>query len=289
MASSTSAAAAAPAQASPPTKQPSSTATATATPILPTQFARVYALAHPALLLSLVAYRFSSVIEDPVAELLGGIPYLVGLQVVYVMGCLPPAGSEKEDGSSTEGKKTSSGPARRRGPGGKSSSASVGWSAGLVLAIWKLTPALLSLTLTTLLATPILSFLLVLFGAPLTTHNALTLLCGAHMALLSAFPLIYVHGVDGAIWKEIWGAWRPMDAVWGGALGTCFGAWFGAVPIPLDWDRPWQAYPITILTGAYIGFAAGMLLGQVPGLHGKRVQFAPGPEELAEQQGLKVE
>lgn len=31
---------------------------------------------------------------------------------------------------------------------------------------------------------------------------------------------------------------RPADAVWGGALGTGVGAWFGAVPIPLDWYVP---------------------------------------------------
>ena len=29
---------------------------------------------------------------------------------------------------------------------------------------------------------------------------------------------------------------------WGG-LGTLLGAWVGAVPIPLDWDRDWQVSP----------------------------------------------
>lgn len=96
-------------------------------------------------------------------------------------------------------------------------------------------PALISLTLTTLLATPAFTILLVLFGAPLTTHNFETILCAAHMAMLSATPLVYVHGVDGSTWREIWGVNRPTDAVWGGALGTGVGAWFGAVPIPLDW------------------------------------------------------
>ncbi|KAL4903864.1 hypothetical protein BDW74DRAFT_155527 [Aspergillus multicolor] len=254
--------------------------------ILPTQFARVYALAHPALLLSLIVYRFSSVVENPVAELLGDIPYLVGLQAVYVMGCLPPAGSEKETSSDTSETKTvkksaSMSALRRRGKAAGGSS----WSTGLVLVAWKLTPALLSLTLTTLLSTPVLAILLILFGAPFTTHHALTFLCAAHMALLTSFPLIYTHGVDGNVWSEIWGAARPLDAVWGGALGTCIGAWLGAVPIPLDWDRPWQAYPITILTGAYIGYAAGMLLCRVQGLYGKKVQFAPGPEELAAARG----
>ncbi|KAL4782184.1 GPI biosynthesis protein Pig-F [Aspergillus varians] len=280
----------APTSASTPKPKPSQPPTS----ILPSQFARVYALAHPAILLSLVAYRFSSVTDNPVGELLGDIPYLVGLQVVFVMGCLPPAGTEKETTSTststvpgTDDTKTvkkisgggggsGSGPRRR----GKSSSSALSvWSAGLIQVAWKLAPALLSLTLTILLATPVLSFLLILFGAPLTTHHVLTFLCAAHMALLSCFPLVYVHGAVGSVWKEIWGAARPMDAVWGGALGTCLGAWVGAVPIPLDWDRPWQAYPITILTGAYIGYALGVLGGRVTGVFGKRVEFAPAPEQ----------
>ena len=33
------------------------------------------------------------------------------------------------------------------------------------------------------------------------------------------------------------------------------GTWFGAFPIPLDWDRPWQAWPITCVIGAVIGNA----------------------------------
>lgn len=58
------------------------------------------------------------------------------------------------------------------------------------------------------------------------------------MALLSAAPLVYVHGVDGPVWREIWAVNRPADAVWGGALGAGVGAWLGAVPIPLDWYVP---------------------------------------------------
>ncbi|KAL4946045.1 GPI biosynthesis protein family Pig-F-domain-containing protein [Aspergillus oleicola] len=242
--------------------------------ILPSQFAQIYSLAHPALLLSLVTYRFNSVIENPVNELLNDIPYLVGLQVVYVMGCLPPTGGEK-DGAGQEKKSQAGGAGGPRRRGKSSSSSGANWSANLVFVVWKLTPALLSLTLTALLSTPILTLLLILFGAPFTTHHVLTFLCATHMALLSAFPLIYVHGVDGSIWKEVWGAARPADAVFCGALGTCLGAWGGAVPIPLDWDRPWQAYPITILTGAYIGFCAGMLIGRVRGVFGKRIEFVP--------------
>lgn len=44
-------------------------------------------------------------------------------------------------------------------------------------------------------------------------------------------------------------------------MGTCVGAWLGAVPIPLDWDREWQKWPVTILCGIYGGYLAGKLLG----------------------------
>ncbi|KAI9369871.1 GPI biosynthesis protein family Pig-F-domain-containing protein [Aspergillus egyptiacus] len=265
-------------QHSPSKRKPS----APPTSILPSQFAQIYSLAHPVLLLSLVVARFNAVVNGPIPELLNGIPFLVALQVIFVMVCLPPAGAKPETkdtavaaprtGTGTSPETRKSGP-RRKIP----KSSSNGFVGAFVHVLWKLTPALLSLTLTALLATPVLAILLVLFGAPFTTHQALTFLCGAHMALLAVFPLIYVHGVDGDVWREIWGASRPADAVWGGTLGTALGAWLGAVPIPLDWDRPWQAYPITVLAGAYGGYVLGVVLGRTKGVFGKRIEFADVP------------
>ncbi|KAL2004542.1 hypothetical protein VTN00DRAFT_3427 [Thermoascus crustaceus] len=272
------------------------------TDILPSRAAQTYAHIHPALLLSVYAAQFPSLVADPVNTLINELPLLAALQVAYFVTCLPPVGSTPSSAelSAAEGgeKKTGS------GSGSPSSTTSV-IRAGKVGyrrkhghhhhhhnrgGLWgKLTPALLSLTLTTLLATPVLFILLVLFGAPLTTHNAHTLLCAGHMALLSAAPLIYVHGVDGPVWREIWAVNRPADPVWGGALGAGVGAWLGAVPIPLDWDRPWQAFPITILTGAYIGYAVGSLICRTPLLYGKRIQFTPPEEEEEQQQEAEVE
>ncbi|XP_053642920.1 uncharacterized protein PIG-F isoform X2 [Cherax quadricarinatus] len=31
------------------------------------------------------------------------------------------------------------------------------------------------------------------------------------------------------------------------------GAWLGAIPIPLDWDTPWQVWPLTCSIGAVLG------------------------------------
>ncbi|RAH41234.1 PIG-F family protein [Aspergillus brunneoviolaceus CBS 621.78] len=258
--------------------------------ILPSQLARIYSFAHPAAVLLGFAVRFPQLVNDPVSEMLNALPFLAASQVVFAIICLPPAGGSLDNtlgnsssGATPSGTSSSSSniilrpgrPARRKGGGGGSGGAGAGVGGGVLGGLGgKVIPSLLALILTALLATPVLAILLVLFGAPFTTHHAQTALCAAHMALLAAVPLVYVHGVDGAVWREVWGAGRPADAVWGAALGTCVGAWLGAVPIPLDWDRPWQAFPITILAGAYLGFAAGTLLGRTKWVYGKRLRFA---------------
>jgi hypothetical protein len=55
------------------------------------------------------------------------------------------------------------------------------------------------------------------------------------MAVLTVLPLVYVHGVDKVKWREIAAVFMPFDEVWGATVGTCVGAWLGAIPIPLDW------------------------------------------------------
>jgi phosphatidylinositol glycan class F len=52
----------------------------------------------------------------------------------------------------------------------------------------------------------------------------------------------------------------PIDEVFGATVGTLIGAWVGAVPIPLDWDREWQKWPVTILADAVGKIVGGTLL-----------------------------
>lgn len=118
----------------------------------------------------------------------------------------------------------------------------------------------LSLLLTALL-TPALHLAFVLFGAPFLTHIPHTLLVSANLALLALLPLFYVRGVDAGAWLAIGSAMAPFDETFGGAAGALFGAWLGAVPIPLDWDREWQKWPVTILSGLYGGYLLGKLVG----------------------------
>ena len=120
--------------------------------------------------------------------------------------------------------------------------------------------ALLSLVLT-ILVTPFLHAIMILFGAPFLTHVPHTFLCAAHLTILSLFPLFYVHGVDSAAWLAVAGFRAPFDETFGALVGAVIGAWLGAVPIPLDWDREWQQWPVTILCGIYGGWALGKTLG----------------------------
>ena len=59
------------------------------------------------------------------------------------------------------------------------------------------------------------------------------------------------------------------------ALGSVIGSWLGAFPIPLDWDRPWQAWPITCCLGAVAGHAVASMWEVVKALRtpGKGSRF----------------
>ena len=185
--------------------------------------------------MSMYAYRFNAIVADPVPALLSILAPLAVLQIAYVAVCLPPTGETPKVKKSKPGEK------RRHTPGKLES----GVNGTIVVRLHNLPiqqsklicpqPAFLSLLLTALAATPLLTATLILFGAPVTTHHLHTLLCSAHIALLSTLPLVYVHGVNGETWRQIVALLLPIDEVYGGLIGTVLGAWLGAVPIPLDW------------------------------------------------------
>ena len=47
------------------------------------------------------------------------------------------------------------------------------------------------------------------------------------------------------------------------AFGACVGAWFGALPIPLDWDRAWQKWPVSVVRGMTLGHLVGATMAIV--------------------------
>jgi len=131
----------------------------------------------------------------------------------------------------------------------------------------------------TALIVPLLHIIFVLFGAPFLTHQTETLLCSATLAILSVFPVFYAHGVGANAWKSICGFSAPLDEIVGGFWGGIIGAWLGAVPIPLDWDREWQKWPVTIVCGLLAGYVVGRLVGGFATLEAKKGEGSRAKKE----------
>lgn len=146
------------------------------------------------------------------------------------------------------------------------------WRDGLLILLPSQQTTIFALILTAT-TVPLITALQILFGAPFTTHLEHTLLSSAHISLLALFPLFYIHGVDSVRWLEIASLYAPVDEVFGAALGCVLGAWLGAVPIPLDWDREWQKWPVTVITGGFGGYVIGKFVGGLGFVRGKRIEL----------------
>ncbi|KAL1412623.1 Glycosylphosphatidylinositol (GPI) anchor assembly protein [Vanrija albida] len=146
----------------------------------------------------------------------------------------------------------------------------MGWWSRKMAALWGVSPGaerLKETIATTLGAAAFFHLALVLLGAPIASRAADTALLATHLALLAATPIVYALGVpsihdDGIAARyrltRIVCQWAPETAaeraLTAGLAGTLVGAWVGALPLALDWDRPWQAYPLTPMVGSLVGF-----------------------------------
>lgn len=104
--------------------------------------------------------------------------------------------------------------------------------------------------------------LLILLGAPLASHLKETYLLSIHLSLLIFYPLLILYKYDYKLLIKFLDADGVYNAIAKNqilfsAVLAVIGTWFGIIPIPLDWDRDWQQWPITLLTGAYIGSFVG--------------------------------
>ncbi|CAH0725386.1 unnamed protein product, partial [Brenthis ino] len=104
---------------------------------------------------------------------------------------------------------------------------------------------------------------IILFGAPFLEYHEETLMLSSLLTLLTVFPLIAHTGVELAV-QLLFGLKNfSRDTIIAmlvnNALLTVCGAWLGAVVIPLDWNTPWQQWPIS----CYLGAIGGYLLSNV--------------------------
>lgn len=110
--------------------------------------------------------------------------------------------------------------------------------------------------------------ILVLFGAPLYAHVKETYVLSYHLALIFVQPVLVLYKLRFHEIAALFSLERIYRAIFSNpilsssALGV-LGTWLGVIPIPLDWDRPWQQWPITLLAGGYGGAFAGFVLSLV--------------------------
>ncbi|WVQ79352.1 hypothetical protein IAT38_001449 [Cryptococcus sp. DSM 104549] len=123
---------------------------------------------------------------------------------------------------------------------------------------------------TTLAGVPVFYVVLTVMGAPLDSHYLQTILLSLHLSILTVWPVIHTLGIPSLQDDGIFARFRltrlfcefrtenPIErALVYPPVGALLGAWLGALPIPLDWDRPWQSYPLTIAFASILGFIFG--------------------------------
>ncbi|XP_049869859.1 phosphatidylinositol-glycan biosynthesis class F protein [Pectinophora gossypiella] len=104
---------------------------------------------------------------------------------------------------------------------------------------------------------------IILFGAPFLDCHEETLMLSALLTLLTVFPMIAHAGVEPSMQLVFglkgYGKDTIVEMLVNNAMLTVCGAWLGAVVIPLDWNTPWQQWPIP----CYLGAIGGYLLSNV--------------------------
>ncbi|GFZ04018.1 hypothetical protein Acr_16g0006420 [Actinidia rufa] len=104
----------------------------------------------------------------------------------------------------------------------------------------------------------------VALGAPVGVNYFLkTVNWSLVMSLFTVVPAASVYGSSWMDWQRIFAHTKPSGSIdymiCLPAHGAVIGAWFGAWPMPLDWERPWQEWPICVSYGAIAGYLIAMV------------------------------
>lgn len=112
--------------------------------------------------------------------------------------------------------------------------------------------------------------LVILFGAQVQSQYEETIMLCTLLCSLTIFPAC-LHLGSSSVLSVLFGIRVSRDALYDlllcGLRYTLLGTWVGSFVIPLDWDRPWQVWPIPCASGAMFGFMFGnfiMFLSLLP-------------------------
>ncbi|XP_071079878.1 phosphatidylinositol-glycan biosynthesis class F protein-like [Haliotis cracherodii] len=104
----------------------------------------------------------------------------------------------------------------------------------------------------------------VLYGAPFTEATAETFHFALLLSTTSVLPACMFLGPHLNTWIRVFAHINPdlgkESVVFITSIASVVGAWLGAFPIPLDWDRPWQVWPISCVLGTLIGYCTGLIV-----------------------------
>ncbi|XP_014303068.2 phosphatidylinositol-glycan biosynthesis class F protein [Myotis lucifugus] len=104
----------------------------------------------------------------------------------------------------------------------------------------------------------------VLYGAPLIELVLETFLFAVILSTFTTVPCLCLLGPNLKAWLRVFSR-NGVTSVWENSLqittiSSFLGTWLGAFPIPLDWERPWQVWPISCTLGATFGYVAGLVI-----------------------------
>ncbi|NXA26312.1 PIGF protein, partial [Ibidorhyncha struthersii] len=118
--------------------------------------------------------------------------------------------------------------------------------------------------------------IIVLYGAPLIESVTETFLFAVLLSTFTTLQCLCILGPNLQAWIRVFSK-NGATSIWESSLQittmcSILGAWFGAFPIPLDWDRPWQVWPISCSLGATFGYMAGLIIAPL-WIHWNRKQL----------------
>ncbi|KAL0755000.1 hypothetical protein Bca101_092668 [Brassica carinata] len=103
-------------------------------------------------------------------------------------------------------------------------------------------------------------------GAPVGMHTTshLMQISTKNNSLVLSNVCFHVFGASWTDWHRAFASMKPIGNIEYmiviPAYGAIVGGWFGAWPMPLDWGRPWQEWPICVCYGAIGGCIVGQIL-----------------------------
>ena len=107
----------------------------------------------------------------------------------------------------------------------------------------------------------VLHWVLVGFGAEIWSKCAETLCAACVLSSLAVLPWLDGERTQPGGLQRVLGEGRPKGNLEVGRClatgGALLGAWAGGFVVPLDWQAPWQAWPLPVIYGAVFGHALG--------------------------------